>query len=97
MGSDAYAWIDQAMQTIHRAGWYRSAIPITILLGPTLTLDDQTLLNFASNDYPGFAGDPRLIAAAVEAARAYGTGNWSATESPASAPCTDNSNRPWLK
>jgi 8-amino-7-oxononanoate synthase len=75
MGSDAYAWIDQAMQTIHRAGWYRSAQTIASLPGPTLTLDGQTLLNFASNDYLGLAGDPRLIAAAVEAARTYGTGS----------------------
>jgi 8-amino-7-oxononanoate synthase len=75
MGSDAYAWIDQAMQTICRAGWYRSAQTIASLPGPTLTLDGQTLLNFASNDYLGLAGDPRLIAAAVEAARTYGTGS----------------------
>lgn len=75
MGSDAYGWIKQSLQTIHRAGWYRSAIPIATLPGPTLEIDGNTLLNFASNDYLGLAGDPRLIEAACEATRTYGTGS----------------------
>jgi 8-amino-7-oxononanoate synthase len=51
MGRDAYGWIEQSLQTIHRAGWYRSAQSITSLPGPSITTMGRTLLNFASNDW----------------------------------------------
>jgi 8-amino-7-oxononanoate synthase len=35
----------------------------------------QRLVNFASNDYLGLAGDPRLAAAAIAAINTYGTGS----------------------
>jgi 8-amino-7-oxononanoate synthase len=38
-------------------------------------LAGQTVVNFASNDYLGLAGDRRLIAAAVAATEVYGTGS----------------------
>ena len=39
----------------------------------------RSLLNFASNDYLGLASDPRVVAAATEAAQTYG---WGAGASP---------------
>ena len=75
MTTDPYAWIEQSLQTIHRAGWYRSTKTITSLPGAIVELDGQRLINFASNDYLGLASDQRLIAAAIAATQAYGTGS----------------------
>jgi 8-amino-7-oxononanoate synthase len=75
MVTDPYRWIEQSLQTIDRAGWYRSPKTITSLPGAVIELDGQRLLNFASNDYLGLAADPRLIAAAIAATQAFGTGS----------------------
>lgn len=74
MKGEPYAWIEPALQTIHRAGWYRSTKTIAGRPGATLDLDGQPYLNFASNDYLGLAGDDRLISAAIAATQIYGTG-----------------------
>lgn len=42
--------------------------------GPAVAVGDETLLLMCSNDYLGLAGDPRLAAAAAEAAHDWGTG-----------------------
>ena len=43
-------------------------------LGAVVLLDGRDVLNFASNDYLGLAGDPRLIRAAAAALADAGTG-----------------------
>jgi 8-amino-7-oxononanoate synthase len=70
-----YDWIEQSLETINRAGWHRSTRTISGTSGSTITVDGQTLINFASNDYLGLASDSRLIAAAVAATQKYGTGS----------------------
>lgn len=74
MKSDAYAWIEQALRAIDRAGWHRSTKTIA-RPGTVIQLDDRPYLNFASNDYLGLATDDRLIAAAIQATQTYGTGS----------------------
>lgn len=71
----SYQWLEKALKTIHQANWYRSVTPITSLPGSTIEIDGNTFINFASNDYLGLAGDPRLIKAAVEATQQFGTGS----------------------
>ncbi|KGF72715.1 8-amino-7-oxononanoate synthase [Neosynechococcus sphagnicola sy1] len=75
MPPDPYAWIDQTLQAIHRADWYRSVQAVSGSPGSVVTLEGQKLLNFASNDYLGLAGDERLIQAAIAATQVYGTGS----------------------
>jgi 8-amino-7-oxononanoate synthase len=74
MSTKAYDWIEKSLSTIHRANWYRSVQPIETLPGSTVILDGQKMINFASNDYLGLAGDQRLIQAAIAATQELGTG-----------------------
>ncbi len=74
MSNDPYHWLDQALQTIHRADWHRSVRTIAQRPGSVISCDGQSLINFGSNDYLGLAGDERLIQAAIAAAQEYGTG-----------------------
>lgn len=72
---DPYGWIDSSMQTIHRAHWYRKVKAIASAPGPVVALEGKTVLNFASNDYLGLAGDEQLKQAAIAAIQEYGTGS----------------------
>lgn len=75
MTDDPYAWIDSSLEAIRKANWYRSVRAIDSRPGAVVEMDGRSLLNFASNDYLGLAGDDRLIAAAIEATRRWGTGS----------------------
>ena len=70
-----YDWLNKSLETIHRAHWYRSVKAIARKPGAVVELSGKAVINFASNDYLGLAGDPRLIEAAVAATQAYGTGS----------------------
>lgn len=75
MPSDAYNWIEQSLATIHKADWYRAVQTIQGGSGATVQIDGRSLINFASNDYLGLARDDRLIQAAIDATKKYGTGS----------------------
>ena len=70
-----YTWLEKSLDTIRRADWYRSVQAIEGLPGAVVQLEGRLVINFASNDYLGLAGDKRLIGAAVEATQAFGTGS----------------------
>jgi 8-amino-7-oxononanoate synthase len=74
MNANPYAWIDKSLDTVRRADWYRSPQSIESSPGPVVKLANRRLINFASNDYLGLAGDDRLIQAAVAATQEFGTG-----------------------
>ncbi|MEG4852508.1 8-amino-7-oxononanoate synthase [Microcoleus sp. B5-D4] len=74
MNTDPYAWIEKALDTVRRADWYRSPQSIESSPGPVVKLAGHRLINFASNDYLGLAGDDRLIQAAMAATKEFGTG-----------------------
>jgi len=75
MSIDPYAWIEPSLTTIHRADWYRFEQTISSLPGAVVELEGRTVINFASNDYLGLAGDRSLIAAAISATEKFGTGS----------------------
>ncbi len=75
MSTDPYAWIEESLATIHRADWYRSVQTIHGRPGATVLLEGREVINFASNDYLGLAGDECLIAAATAAIQEFGTGS----------------------
>ncbi|BAY18716.1 8-amino-7-oxononanoate synthase [Anabaenopsis circularis NIES-21] len=75
MTTDPYAWIEQSLVTIQRADWYRSVQTLSDRPGATVVLAGREVINFASNDYLGLAGDERLIAAATTAIHELGTGS----------------------
>jgi 8-amino-7-oxononanoate synthase len=75
MEKNPYAWIEATLKTIHRANWYRSVQTVDSLPGATLLLSGQKVINFASNDYLGLAGDERLKTAAMQAIQQFGTGS----------------------
>ncbi len=70
-----YAWLEQSLTIIHRAHWYRSVQSIHGGAGATVVLQGREVINFASNDYLGLAGDERLIQAATTAIQYFGTGS----------------------
>ena len=70
-----YAWLAQSLTTIHRADWYRSVQSIHGNSGATVMLSGREVINFASNDYLGLAGDERLIQVATTAIQNLGTGS----------------------
>ncbi len=72
---DPYSWIDKSLETIHQADWYRSVQTIQGRPGAIVQLEGRSLINFASNDYLGLAGDERLIQAAIAATKEFGTGS----------------------
>ncbi len=72
---DPYCWVESSLQTIHKAHWYRQVKWIASQPGPIVDLEGRSVINFASNDYLGLAGDERLKQAAIAAIQKYGTGS----------------------
>ena len=75
MPNDPYAWLEQSLGTIHKADWYRSVQTLQNRPGAVVQLEGREVINFASNDYLGLAGDERLIQAAIAATKKFGTGS----------------------
>jgi len=75
MPTDPYTWLEQSLATIHKADWYRSVQALQRRPGAVVQLEGREVINFASNDYLGLAGDERLIQAAVDATQEFGTGS----------------------
>lgn len=75
MANNPYTWLEQSLSTIHRADWYRGVQTLQSRSGAVVQLEGRYVINFASNDYLGLAGDERLIQAAVAATQEFGTGS----------------------
>jgi 8-amino-7-oxononanoate synthase len=74
MTIDPLAWVDDEAEARAQRGLTRRLVPHGAATPGRFELDGRTNVNFGSNDYLGLAADPRLAAAASEAARVYGWG-----------------------
>jgi 8-amino-7-oxononanoate synthase len=77
--SDPLAWIDEEAATRREEGLSRSLVVHGEARNGRIEREGRSLINFASNDYLALAADPRVVAAAQEAAGRYG---WGAGASP---------------
>ena len=68
------AWIDEQLAALRRDDLLRELPPPLDRCGPVVELAGRSLVNFASNDYLGLAGDSRLARAAADACLASGVG-----------------------
>lgn len=69
-----YDWTGKSLAALQRAHRYRSVRAVEGT-GTTVQHRGKTLINFASNDYLGLAGDDRLAERAIAAIQTYGTGS----------------------
>jgi len=74
-GDVALEWIDRELADLDRQGLRRRLQTREGPQAARVVLDGRELVNFGSNDYLGLAADPRLAAAAAEAAQRDGWGS----------------------
>jgi glycine C-acetyltransferase len=67
-------WIQEELQALKKAGFYKYIRTISSPQGAWLVIDGQRYLNFCSNNYLGLANHPRLVEAAKQAIDRYGVG-----------------------
>ena len=72
--SDPLAWLDDELTLREQQGLLRVRRTVQPLPNGRCEIDGRELLNFATNDYLGLAGHPRVIEAAQSAIVASGTG-----------------------
>ncbi len=68
-------WISEELAALESAGLRRARRIVRPLAGGACEIDGRRLWNFASNDYLGLAGDPRVVAAAQVALTEAGVGS----------------------
>jgi len=66
--------LGSALAERRASGLFRARRTLESAAGPRVRVDGRELLSFASNDYLGLAGDPRLAAALSEGAARWGAG-----------------------
>lgn len=69
-----YPWMQDDLEQRRAAGLYRVRRRLQSAQGPRVQLRGREFVNFTSNDYLGYAADPRLARAAARAAKRYGCG-----------------------
>ena len=71
----SFPWMSEELAALERAGLRRDRRQVQPLSGGACVINGRQLWNFASNDYLGLAGDPRLIEAAQAAIADVGVGS----------------------
>src|SRR5690242_15937194 len=66
---------EDVLRALEQRHLLRSLRTIDSAVGPLITIDDQSILLMASNDYLGLAAHPQLKQAAIEAIERFGVGS----------------------
>lgn len=69
-----YDFINQELERLKNEGLYNNIRTISSPQGAWIVVDGKKVLNMCSNNYLGFANDPRLVKAAKDALDKYGAG-----------------------
>lgn len=70
-----FLWMSEELAALESAGLRRARRVVRPLPGGACEIDGRRQWNFASNDYLGLAGDPRVVAAAQAALSESGVGS----------------------
>ncbi|HPQ17330.1 MAG TPA: aminotransferase class I/II-fold pyridoxal phosphate-dependent enzyme, partial [Bryobacteraceae bacterium] len=73
--TDPLSFLSEQIESWKKAGTYQTLRQLQTACQPVCRVDGKEVINLASNNYLGLAGHPKLIEAAVEAARKYGAGS----------------------
>ncbi|MCX6100121.1 MAG: glycine C-acetyltransferase [Candidatus Bipolaricaulota bacterium] len=68
------AFIDEALADLREKGLYNTIRTVESAVGAWVTIEGKRVLNMCSNNYLGFANDPRLCEAAKRAIDEFGVG-----------------------
>jgi glycine C-acetyltransferase len=68
------AFIDEALADLREKGLYNTIRTVESSVGAWVTIEGKRVLNMCSNNYLGFANDPRLCEAAKRAIDQFGVG-----------------------
>ena len=72
--TDRYAFIREELDRLREVGLYNEVPSLGSAQGAWIEVDGEKVLNLCSNNYLGFADDPRLVAAAKKALDDFGIG-----------------------
>lgn len=75
--NDPLGFCEEELRRLEEASLLREVRALETAPGPEVVLDGRRLILLCSNNYLGLATDPRVVEAAVEAARRWGTGTGS--------------------
>jgi glycine C-acetyltransferase len=73
--TDPLSYLGEQIETWKRAGTYQTLRQLQTACEPVCRFDGKNVINLASNNYLGLADHPKLIEAAIDAARKYGAGS----------------------
>ena len=72
---DCLEWINDELKQVHDKELFRTLTELQTGQSPEITIGGKEYILLASNSYLGLSVDPRVIQAAEEAVRKYGTGS----------------------
>src|ERR671921_2840887 len=73
--SDPLAFLSEQLESWKQAGTYQRLRELQSPCEPVAVFDGREVINLASNNYLGLANHPKLVEAAVDAAKKYGAGS----------------------